>query len=121
MWKISLVFMVLVCIGGLASNQVVAMVLLPFEDGFENIDVGDYPDENGWEVLFSPGNESVSDAVAHTGTKSFNLDNSSNYIYIGPPASTPNQMSYEVSIYIPVGVERYGWAGFPYDLRCQVN
>ena len=28
-------------------------VTLPFEDGFENISVGDYPDENGWQNLFS--------------------------------------------------------------------
>ena len=112
MWKISLVVVVLVCIGGLASNQALGVVALPFGDGFENRPVGDYPDENGWEVLYSPGNESVSNVVANTGTKSFNLDGSSNYIYIGPPASTPNQMSYEVSFYIPTGVEAHSWAGF---------
>ena len=77
-------------------------ITLPFVDDFENIAVGDYPDENGWEVLFSGKSAYVSDATAHTGTKSFRLDSNPNwahmdYVYL---EEVPDRLTCEVSIYV---------------------
>ena len=89
-------------------------VTLPFEDGFENIAVGDYPDENGWQMLFSGKDAYVSDAVAHTGTKSFRLDSNPNwarmdYVYL---EEVPDQLTCEVSIYVDPTEGKGALAGF---------
>lgn len=76
-------------------------VTLPFEDGFENIAVGDYPDENGWENLFSGVSAYVSDAVAHTGSRSFRRESYAGWSrtdYV-PLSELPDFFSYEVSVY----------------------
>ena len=87
-----------------------------FFDDFENIAIGDYPDENGWEVLFSGKSAYVSDAVAHTGTKSFRLESYSTWSrtdYVSFP-ELPDRLSYEVSIYPdPTPPIRAMWIGFP--------
>ena len=43
--KLKWIVVMLVCVGALAKRGLMAQAL--FEDGFENIAVGDYPDENG--------------------------------------------------------------------------
>ena len=45
---------------------------LDFSDGFENIAVGDYPDENGWLRAMVGGTDAVvSDDRSFSGTRSF--------------------------------------------------
>ena len=87
--NLGLVVVVLVCFGGLAGEQALGVVPFPFYDSFENIDVGDYPDENGWLVMFSGVSASVSDNEAYTGSKSFHLDGTTwgrhDYVSVGPP------------------------------------
>ena len=107
---VSMVFLFL-----LAGEQALGVVPFPFYDGFENIDVGDYPDENGWQVMFSGVSALVSDDVAHTGTKSFRLDGTTwgrnDYVNVGPPEWTSNYMTYEISFYIPEGSAVGAWMG----------
>jgi len=88
-------------------------VTLPFEDDFENIAVGDYPNENGWQVRFSGKSAYVSDEVAHSGSKSFRLDSHPNwahqdYVYLG---DFPDRITYEVSVYIHPTLGRYAIVG----------
>ena len=111
-----LVVAVLVCFGGMGGEQVLGGVSFPFYDSFENIDLQDYPDENGWQIMYSGVSASVSDDVAHTGSKSFHLDATTwgrvDYVNIGPPNWTSNNLTYEVSVFIEAGIETMGWLGF---------
>ena len=89
-------------------------ITLPFEDDFENIAVGDYPDENGWEVLFSGKSSYVSDVVAHNGTKSFRLDSNPSwarmdYVYL---EEVPDRLKCEVSICLDPSQGKAAIAGF---------
>lgn len=82
-------------------NEPAYAITLPFEDDFENIAIGDYPNENGWTVLFSGKNSYVSDEKAKSGTRSFRLEcypSFSRTEYV-PLPDIPDQMSYEVSVY----------------------
>lgn len=91
-------------------------VTLPFEDGFENIAIGDYPDENGWQNLFSGVSAYVSDQAAHSGSRSFRLESYSTWSrtdYVSLP-ELPDRLSYEVSVYPdPAPPIRAMWIGFP--------
>lgn len=88
-------------------------------DDFENISVGDYPDENGWRNLFSGVTSYVTDEISHSGDKCFKL--------VGRPywarsevLSIPNLagIKYEANVYIPspanswphVGLYKMGWS-----------
>jgi hypothetical protein len=98
-----------------ATAGAVSAVTLPFEDGFENIAVGDYPDENGWQNMFSGVSAYVSNQVAHNGSRSFRLESYSTWSrtdYVPLPA-LPDRLSYEVSVYVDPVPGRSAWAGFP--------
>lgn len=108
------IMILLMCIVACADRDVAAQP--PFEDGFENVAAGDYPDENGWQVMYSGNGASVSDATAHTGINSFHLNGTSwgrvDYVDIGPPEWDVDRLTYEVSVYIPAGVGMRSWVGF---------
>ena len=93
-----------------------APVELPFYDGFENISVGDYPDENGWQNMFSGRTAYVSDVMAHTGTNSFRLESYPTWSrtdYVELP-ELPDLFSYEISVYPDANPPvRAVWIGFP--------
>ena len=92
-----LVFIVVLAFGCSSANA----VTLPFEDDFENIAIGDNPDENGWKNLFSGVSAYVSDAVAHTGSRSFRRESYAGWSrtdYV-PLSEVPDLFSYEVSVY----------------------
>ncbi|MBN1509855.1 MAG: hypothetical protein JW955_23615 [Sedimentisphaerales bacterium] len=92
-------------------------VSLPFQDGFENIEVGDYPRENGWKVLFDGKGTragAVTDVCARSGTRSFCLDSYGNwarmdYLYLD---LIPDRLMYEVSIRVDPTYGHSALAGF---------
>jgi hypothetical protein len=89
-------------------------VTLPFEDGFENIAVGDYPDENGWRNLFSGRNAYVSDEAAHSGSRSFRLESYSSWArtdYVSIP-EIPDRLSCELSVLPDPNPDRPVCVGF---------
>ena len=97
----------------LACNSIYA-VSLPFEDGFENSVVGDHPDENGWQILFSGKTAVVSDNVACSGEKSFYLDSNPNwarmdYVQLN---EVPNYLTYEASVYLDPNDGKNSMVGF---------
>ena len=93
-----------------------APVELPFYDGFENISVGDYPDENGWQNMFSGITAYVSDEQANSGSRSFRLQcrpTWSRTDYVELP-ELPDLFSYEISVYPDANPPvRAAWIGFP--------
>jgi hypothetical protein len=85
---------------------------LLFKDDFENITVGDYPDENGWTNVYSGVNSYVTDEIFCSGSKSFKL--------IGQPywsrtekVDIPNvpKIKYEAKVYIPAPANSYPHVG----------
>ena len=91
-------------------------IALPFEDGFENISLNDYPNENGWQNLFSGVTAYVSDEQAHSGTRSFRLQSSPTWSrtdYV-PLPELPDLFRYEISVYPDANPPvRSVWVGFP--------
>ncbi len=105
-----LVFFVLLLVLVKPANS----VTLPFEDGFENIAVGDYPNENGWRNLFSGRSAYVSDEVAHNGSRSFRLESYSSWArtdYVSIP-EIPDILSCEVSVLPDPNPARPVYVGF---------
>ncbi len=89
-------------------------ITLPFEDGFENIAVGDYPDENGWRNLFSGRSAYVSEEVAHSGRRSFRLESYSSWArtdYVSIP-EIPDRLSCELSVLPDPNPDRPVCVGF---------
>ena len=91
-------------------------IMLPFEDGFENISLNDYPNENGWQNLFSGMTAYVSDEQAHSGSRSFRLQSWSTWSrtdYV-PLPELPDLFRYEISVYPDANPQtRATWVGFP--------
>jgi len=87
---------------------------LMFEDGFESIAVGDYPDKNGWQNLFSRKTAIVSNDRAHSGSKSLRLEsraNRSRTDYV-PLPEIPDRLTYEASVYADPIPGRSAFIGF---------
>lgn len=111
----------LVMLLGLGASWETFGVSLDFEDGFENIVVGDYPDENGWQVMFSGASAYVSDTVRHSGSRSFRLHGRSgwarhDYVYLD---EVPDYVSYEASVYVARGGREEALVGFLDAYGCQ--
>jgi hypothetical protein len=92
----------------------VLAVTLPFEDGFENIAVKDYPDENGWQMLFSGKDAYVSDEVVHSGDRAFRLESyptwsRTDYVLLD---EVPDLLSYQMSVYVDLNYPRTARVGF---------
>jgi hypothetical protein len=107
-WRISLYVVLLL------SVTVPAAASLPFADGFENITVGDYPDENGWQVMFSGVSAYVTNIAAHTGDNSFRLESQSgwarhDYIQL---SEIPDRISYEAAVCIAPTGQQEATVGF---------
>jgi hypothetical protein len=85
---------------------------LLFQDGFENIASGDYPDENGWRNVYSGVESYVTDEKAFTGNRGFKL--------VGQPywartemVPIPNvsHIRYEARLFIPSPANSYPHVG----------
>ncbi|MHC4168830.1 MAG: hypothetical protein ACYSWQ_17920 [Planctomycetota bacterium] len=91
-------------------------IALPFADGFENISLNDYPNENGWQNLFSGTTAYVSDEQAHSGSRSLRLQSRPTWSrtdYVALPA-LPDLFRYEISVYPDANPPvRATWVGFP--------
>lgn len=99
---------VFVCIGSLSAAP------LFFEDGFENIAVGDYPDENGWVPLAIENMDAkVSADRSFGGEKSFCFAPSLTFDDEGNPVESGSRIDY---VRIPVVAE----VGVPVSWRCRV-
>ena len=93
----SLFILTLVASGAMANG-----LFQEFQDGFENIGVGDYPDENGWVRMYAGATAQVSDTVAHGGDNSFLLHgNTAGWIEVDyvPVPDIPDVLTYEASVY----------------------
>ncbi len=86
-------------------------VTLLFEDGFENIAVGDYPGENGWEELTANDMDAfVSDRRSFSGTKSLEFWPTTNeapqtsarvdYIRISEPAQEGTPINWSCALWL---------------------
>ncbi|MGC9337964.1 MAG: hypothetical protein ACP5EQ_07750, partial [Candidatus Cloacimonadia bacterium] len=76
-------------------------IALPFFDDFENIANGDYPDENGWQTMYSGKSGYVSNSQSYSGSKSFRLDSRQNWArteYV--TIETPAKLEYEAKVYL---------------------
>jgi hypothetical protein len=98
----------------LLSLTVPAAASLPFADGFENITPGDYPDENGWQVMFSGVSAYVTNVPAHTGDNSFRLESQGgwarhDYIQL---CDIPDRLSYEAAVCIAPSGQQEASVGF---------
>jgi hypothetical protein len=112
-FKRGLVCIVLLCVAGVLAGCAQTAKTL-FEDSFENVALGRYPGENGWQNLFSGRSGYVSDAVAHAGSKSFRLESRSVWSrtdYV-PLAEIPDRLSYEASVYTDPTPGRSAFVGF---------
>jgi len=91
---------------------------LPFDDGFENIAVGYYPVENGWQVWFSGVSGYVSDQVPHSGTRSFRLHSlpywsRCDYVTL---EGVPDRLTYQASLYMDPIPGRAAWVGLAHGV-----
>jgi len=85
-------------------------------DDFENIAIGDYPDENGWKTMFSGKSAYVTDEKAHSGSKSFRLESFPNWSrteYLTLPG-LGDQFTCQVSVYVDTNAGRSSRVGFPH-------
>jgi len=101
---------VLLLVAVLAFAGTASAATLLFQDGFENVAVSDYPDENGWRTLLTGKNAYVSNEVARNGYRSFRLDSwpwwaRMEYVRLD---ETPDRLSCEASVYVD---PHYGWVG----------
>jgi hypothetical protein len=91
-------------------------VTLPFDDDFENIAVGNYPDENGWRMMTSGKTAYVSNVQAASGSRSFRLEGYANwsrcdYIQLNR-ADIEEGVTYEVSVYLLDAPQEGAFIGF---------
>ena len=98
----------------LSAAGAASAVSLPFEDGFEGVAVGDYPDETGWQMMFSGQDAYVSDDVAYSGAHSFRLESLSgwarhDYVQL---VEIPDYLTYEACVYVAPGGREEGVVGF---------
>ncbi len=77
-------------------------IQLPFFDDFEDYNVGEYPDDNGWwQTMYSGISGYVSNEETSSGLKSFRLDSYPNWArteYVN--IDIPDKLEYEVDVFI---------------------
>jgi hypothetical protein len=105
----------MVCAAAIAIAGLASATPVPFEDDFEAVAVGDYPDENGWVNLFYGKGSWVSNEVPDNGSNnSFRLDcwpwsAAADYLLLD---EVPDQFSYEASVYVHPVDGLGGYVGF---------
>ncbi|MBD3340453.1 MAG: T9SS type A sorting domain-containing protein [Candidatus Lokiarchaeota archaeon] len=82
--------------------------MLIFSDGFENVDNGQYPAQNGWENHYSGAGAYVTEERASSGEKSFKLIGEPNWARVDA-VDIPyyDKLRYQAMIYIPSPTNSY--------------
>jgi|GEM_PF-3060886 hypothetical protein len=105
---------VLTVVAALALTGTAVAVTLPYQDCFDSAMLGTYPSSTGWLWLSQGKSGYVSNQAAYSGPQSFRLDAypwaaRMDYVTLD---QVPDQLSYEVAVYVVPGGGKIGSAGF---------